>query len=451
MDRDGYVEIAVSTDAMSVFGHFYPPQGEGRHLTPDYLESQLEAWGITFGVMTEEVAEIMFEVNTSHRGREGVLLAQGAAPVAARPAFYRVTRETRPREDTSGDRADRVDHRSVTRLPVVRRDEVVARLVPAVEGRPGSTVRGEEIPFPTLPVEALQPGNNTRVEGDVVLAAIGGQLQFRDGFFHVENSLEISGDVGYETGSVEFPGDVSLKGEVRDGFHIWAGGSITAAGTVDVSEIYCRGDFSTSGGVVGRGKALLRSGGRITCRFIGNCNVETKSSLFVKQYIYHSSLGILDRLAMGNRGRIIGGTITATEGIRCYVAGNPANVPTVIRVGINFIVERKLRHCFEKQQATTTKLNKLSAALPGDPSDRQLDILHRLEKTRNGLMSEMSDLAGELDRHEDAEVIVEGDVFPGVQIQICRATFLVEEKMGKVRFFLDKTTGRVIAQSLVAR
>lgn len=450
MDRDGFVELEISADGMSVTGHFSPPLGEGRLLTPDYLEMLFEARGITTGIMTEEIGEVIFEVNTSHRGREGVLVARGTPPVSARPAFYRVLQESRPREDLSNT-SDRIDYRRVSRLPVVHKDEIIARLVPAIEGRSGTTVRGEEIPFPTLPVETLQPGKHTRVDGDTVVAEIGGQLQIRDGSFHVESYLEITGDVGYETGSVEFPGDISLKGEVRDGFHIWAGGSITASGTVDVSEIYCRGDFSAVGGIVGRGKALLRCGGRITCRFIGNCAVESKSSLFVKQYIYHATLGTLDRLAMGNRGRIIGGTITAAESVRCYVAGNPVHVPTVIRVGINFVVERKLRHCSEKQQAATLKLQKLSKALSGDPTDRQLDILHRLEEVRNTMVTEMSELAGDLDRYEDAEVIVEGDVFPGVQIQICRGTFLVEEKMSRVRFSLDKLAGRITAEPLAQK
>lgn len=451
MDRDGYIELSVSADAMSVTGTFYPPQGEGRHLSPDYLEAILDARGVTFGIRTDEVAEVLFEVNTSRRIREDVLVASGTPPVAARPPFYQLLKIEDPARNTFQHDLDRVDHKSVSRLPVVRKGQQIARLVPAIEGQPGYTVRGDELPFSTLPVETIQPGNNTRVEDDAVIAEIGGQLQTRDGAFHVEDKLEISGDVGYETGSIEFPGDVTIKGEVRDGFHIWAGGGITAAGTIDVSEVYCRKDFTTNGGIVGRGRALLRSNGRVQCRFIGNCNVESKASIFVKQYIYHSQVGSLDRVAMGNRGRIIGGTTTAVEGIRCYTLGNTAHVPTVIRVGINFIVERKLRHCHEKQQATTTKLQKLTTALPDDPTDRQLDIIHRLEETRNSLMMEMGDLAGDLDRYEQAEVIVDGDIYPGVRIQICRATYEVDAKMSKTRFFLDKNGGRISVESLKAQ
>ncbi len=448
MDRDGFIELSVSEDAMIARLSFFPAQGEGRFLTADYLESFLEAQEIVHGVRMEDLTETIFQVNTSGRAREDVVAAEGTPPVAARPAFYRVLYASGNDDSRSRHHSDRVDHKRVSRLPVVRKGQIVARLVPEIPGEPGWTVRGAEIPFSTVPVESLQPGDNTRVKEDTVVALIGGQLQVREGKFHVEDHLEITGDVGYATGSIEFPGDITLKGEVRDGFHIWAGGSIAAAGTVDVSEVYCRKDFIANGGIVGRGRALLRCGGRVRSRFVGNCHVESKLSVFVKQYVYHSEVSCLDRFAMGNRGRIIGGTITAVEGIRCYNLGNAAHAPTTIRVGINFIAERKLRRCQEKQQTVTGKLNKLTKALPENPSHRQLDILHRLEESRNTLIMEMGELAGEIDRHEQAEVIVDGEVHPGVRIQICRSTYLVEEVMKKTRFSLDKNLGLIKAESL---
>lgn len=448
MDRDGFIELSISDDGMSVTGSFFPPRNEGRPLTPDYLESILEARGIAYGVQSEALSEVVFEVNTTLRARENVLVAEGTPPVSARPAFYRVLPVTNAGDRTLDGDTGHVDHKQVSRLPVVHKGRTIARLVPEQVGKPGYNVRGEELPFTTLTVDTVRPGKNTRTCDDQIIAAIGGQLQVRDGEITVEDRLEISGDVGYETGNIEFPGDVSLKGEVRDGFHIWAGGSITAAGAVDVSEVYCRKDFIAAGGIIGRGRALLRCGGRVQSRFVGNCSVESKTSVFVKQYVYHSHIGCLERFAMGNRGRVIGGILTVAEGVRCYTLGNAARVPTVVRVGINFIVERKLQRAHEKHQAIVMKLQKLGAALPENPSDRQLDILHRLESTRNKLVKQMGDLAGSLDRYEQAEVIVDGDLFPGVQIQICRATFVVEEPMKKMRFSLDKNVGRVLAEPI---
>ncbi len=449
MERDALIELTVSADAMTVTGSFLPHSGNARPLSMDYFDSMLDTYDIVHGVRMEEVSEVIFEVNTSHRLREGVVVAQGTPPVAARPAFYRVIEQTaRESAPAAGSDSDRVDFKSISRLPVVRKGQVIARRVPERPGIPGTTVRGEEIPPGAIPVETLTPGKNTLIEGEAVFASRGGQLQKKDNQFFVEDRLEITGDVGFSTGSIEFPGDVVLKGEVQDGFHIWAGGSITAANTVDVSQIYCRKDFSANGGLVGRGVALLRCGGRVQAKFVENCQVESKTSIYIKQYCYQARLNSLDRIAMGNRGRVVAGCITASGGVHCYNLGNKAGVATLVRAGINFIVERKLDLCRQKLESVSIRLNGLARALPENPSDDQVDIVHRLEWMRSQLSIQMGDLTGDLDSDENAQIVVDGEVFPGVQVQICRATLNVEQKMARVRFVLDKQTGRVVARDL---
>lgn len=447
MDRDGIVEIEISEDAMTVTATFMPPLGEGRLLDPDFVDTLLESRDVIAGIDYDAIGEAILAANTDHRMQENVVVARGVEPVAYRPAFYRIVAETGETKPTWSE-TDRVDHKEVSRLPVIHAGDVIAEHIPEREGVPGTNVRGEEIPFPTEAVESLQPGKNTRVMGESVIAEIGGQLQIRDGAFHVEDRLEISGTVGFGTGSIEFPGDVVLKGEVKDGFHVWAGKSIIASTTVDVSEIYCRGDFTSTAGVIGRGKALLRCGGKVQARFASMCFIESKSSVYLDQYAYQSRIGCQDRLAMGKNGRIVGGLVTAINGVRAHVLGNQANVPTVIRVGIDFIAERKLRLITEKHQAVTLRLQRLTEAAGENPSDRQLDILHKLEESRNKLAMQMGEVAGALDANEAAEVVCDSTVHPGVEVFVCRSRYVVEQELSNVRFVLEKETGRVIHRSL---
>lgn len=451
MDRDALIQLTVSSDAMEATASFVPHDGSGRPLEMEYFHSLLESYNVIHGVLLEEVAETIFEVNTSHRAKEGVVVARGTPPVAARPPFYRVISPEKlqsPVHESDASSAGAVDYKRMSRLPVVRRGQLIARQIAEREGVAGTNVRGEEIPAGTVPVETLVPGKNTLVQNNAVFAARGGQLQIRDGEFLVEDHLEITGDVGFKTGSIEFPGDVVLKGDVQDGFHIWAGGAITAHGSVAVSQIYCRKDISCKGGLVGRAPAVLRVGGRVQAKFVENCQVDSKASIFFKQYVYQSQVNTLDRVAMGNRGRIVGGIVTATQGIRCYIAGNKAHAVTVLRVGMDFITERKLDLCRSKLESVGGRIMNLSRALPANPTDHQVDIMQHLEWMRSQLATQMGDLSGSLDADEEAEVVVDGDVFPGVQVQICRATTIVDKPLSKVRFRLDKHSGHIVTVSL---
>ena len=447
MDQNGLVELSVSEDRMIAHGDFLPPSGDGMPLALDYVDTLLESNGIVHGIDEEAIAEAVLFANTERRVKEGVPVARGTAPISARPAFYRVLEEisSRPKRMEDGRR---VDYKGLSRIPIVHPGDIVARLVPAEAGVPGMTIDGEEIPFETIAIDALAPGKNTNVADTNVVAEVGGLLIKRDGQFFVEDRLEVTGDVGYDTGSIEFPGDVVLKGEIKDGFHIWAGGSVISSATVDVSEIYCREEVSSTGGLIGRGKALLRCGGKVQVRFVGNCYVESKSSVYVKQYVYHSHIGCQDRFATGKKGQIIGGVVTAVNGLRCATLGNQAAIPTHIRVGIDFIAERKLRLAKERFLALKVRTGKLIDNLGDDPSDRRIDILHKLEESRNRLATQMGELASALDANEEAEVIVDGAVYPGVQVQICRASYSVVEELSHIRFVLEKSTGRIVPKPL---
>ena len=447
MDRDGFVEISIGEDGMTVTATLLPPMGSGRLLEPDTVYTLLESRNIVHGMDLEAIGEAVFSVNTDHRRREEIVVARGTVPQSARPSYYELIAPM-DKSQPAWTNDERAEYKDVTLLPVVHQGEVVARRIPEKEGIPGTTVTGTEIPFSTESVSQLQPGNHTRLVDDEVVAEIGGQLQIRENAFHIEDHLEITGTVGFETGSIEFPGDVVLRGEVKDGFHIWAGRSITSTVTVDVSEVYCRGDFSSTGGIIGRGKALLRCGGKVQARFASTCFVESKSSVFLNSYVYQSQIGCQDRLATGKTGRIVGGVATTVNGVRAHALGNQALVPTLVRTGVDFIAERKLRLITEKHQAVTLRLQRMEAAAGEDPSDRQLEILHQLEDRRNRLAVEMGDVAEALDANEDAQVAIDGPVYPGVRVQICRSTYMVEQTLTNVRFRLDKADGQVVCESL---
>ncbi|MEX2443289.1 MAG: FapA family protein [Alkalispirochaeta sp.] len=447
MDRDGFVEIFVGEDGMTVTATFLPPMGSGRLLEPDVVHTLLESRKIVHGVDTEAIGEAVFFVNTERRLREDVIIARGTPPESARPAHYELIASA-DKSHPSWGAEERAAYKKVSLLPVIHQGEVVARLNPEKAGIPGMTVSGAEIPFDTESVSQLQPGNHTRLVDDQVIAEIGGQLQIRDTAFHIEDRLEIGGTVGFETGSIEFPGDVVLRGEVKDGFHIWAGRSISSTVTVDVSEVYCRGDFVSTAGIIGRGKALLRCGGKVQARFASTCFVESKSSVFLDHYVYQSHIGSQDRLATGKTGRIVGGVVTTVNGVRAHALGNQASVATLVRTGIDFIAERKLRLITEKHQAVTLRLQRLEVAAGEDPSDRQIEILHQLEDRRNRLAMEMGDVAEALDANEDATVAADGPVYPGVRVQICRSSYQVEQVLTNVRFRLDKASGQVVWESL---
>ncbi|MCK4514123.1 MAG: hypothetical protein KAU31_02635, partial [Spirochaetaceae bacterium] len=60
-------------------------------------------------------------------------------------------------------------------------------------------------------------------------------------------------------------------------------------------------------------------------------------------------------------------------------------------------------------------------------------------------------LVFQVHRNEEAEVVVQGDVYPGTCIEICHVSFVVPKQLRNVCFKLDKAKGKVITENLVDR
>lgn len=444
-NSDGYAEISVSDDAMRLVATLIPPRGEGQPITVEYMESILEGRGVLHGIRWEELKERVLEANSERRILHGLVLAEGDPPIDEVPAHLRISKELRRRLDSPQPPADG-DSPYPTTIPIVivHRHDILARLVSKRKGQPGKDVYSNPVEPSKREVEQISPGQNTRIQEGTLIATRSGRLRYRERSLWVEEKLEITGSVDSATGNIEFPGDVLLKGEIKDGFHVWAAGSINAAGTVDVSEVFCKKTFVTPGGIIGRKGHILRAGGQVSCRFVEHCQVESKSSIFVKEYSYQSELYSLDRVVLGEEGTLIGGRVTAAHGLVAGELGNEAQVPTAVVVGVNFIGQRKLQSARDAYLEVKQELQRLERLREERETPALVRRMVHLTELRQKYAIQMENLLEQIDRNEDAEVIVRSAVHPGTVIRICRAEFSVREPLGPGRFHLEKEAGRIV-------
>ncbi len=442
---DGYAEISISEDAMNVLATLIPPRGEGKPITVEYLESILEGSGVVHGVRWEELRERVLEVNSERRILHGVVLAEGEPPIDEVPAHLRVRRELLRRLESPQPPAEGGSpYPATVPIVVVRRRDVLARVVPKRKGQPGKDVYGNAVDPSKREVEQISPGQNTRIVEGELIATKSGRLRYRDQSIWVDEKLEVTGSVDYSTGNIEFPGDVLLKGEIKDGFHVWAAGSVNAVGTVDVSQVFCKKAFVTPGGIIGRKGKILRAGGQVSCRFVEHCQVESKSSIFVKEYSYQSDLYSLDRIVLGDEGSLIGGFAMGAHGVVAGELGNEAEVPTEVVVGINFIGQRKLQGARDAYLKVREELQRLERLQEERESPALVRRMVHLTELRQQYAIRMENLLERVDRNEEAEVIVRVAAHRGTHIRICRAEHFVSERVGPGRFHLDKEAGRIV-------
>jgi uncharacterized protein (DUF342 family) len=450
--NDGYLSVFFSDDDLEARADFNPPVGKGAPITETYVSTVLARLNIVYGVLWEAIRENMAACNQSRKPVKDVLLARGDGPVHEETEYFEInpllTQEAEP-DETS----ERIDYRAYSPFVIVKKDQALARLRPRKEGKDGKNVHGMVIPHSVRRAEGVSGGEHTRTRDNLILAEINGQLIEKQGVLSVQDSLVIKGAVGYATGNIIFPGDVMIEGPVSDGFKIYSGGSVTIKQTFDVSDVITRGDLSVAGGMIGRGRALVKVGGTLKTKFIENCRVAARKTITVDNEIINSSVFTMETLYMGDKGLIVGGDINAIHGIRTGGIGKKSGKATRIHCGIDFTAQQEKEKNNNTLRILAAKIARLRElmALPEENQGKKAkmeELLHRLEEEQQKAGKRVSDLLGRINIDENALVEVLGEIAPGTLIEICQIALFVEEPLKKVRIRLDKTSGKLIHESL---
>jgi uncharacterized protein (DUF342 family) len=443
---DGSAQLTISRDQMLLLGTFFPPAGDGKPIELEEVQGKVEALGVTTGVDWEAVKGCIMTCNEDRCRVSDAVIARGRQPLNEVPPYLVVGENLTAGEKVENLAAARVDFRELSPFTLVKKGDVLASLVPAQAGVMGTTVRGNAVAFQKEKVFYPKPGKNTQWQEGGVTAACDGRFECNVTGFWVDEVLDIRGDIDYRVGNVDFPGDVVIQGDVRDGFAVKCGKSMLCLGAIDACRIDCGGDLVTRQGILGKEKAMLRVAGTTQAKFMEACSVDSDGSIYVRTSVLNCSVYTHGRLDMGERGIIIGGKIRAQNGVSAAQIGTDRGPKTEIHCGVDFKVEQRLIWIRDRNIALAFKLRETENKIKANPStlsvltplrDRIRAAIHQLNENARSLVLG-------LDKNEEADVSVFGTVYPGTYIEICHVSCFVTRARRFVTFRLDKTSGKII-------
>jgi uncharacterized protein (DUF342 family) len=434
---------------MEAWADFLPPVNNGSPITSGFINKVLDRLNIVHGLRWDLIRQAMQNCNSGRRPVRDVLIAKGEEPVNEVTAFFAVNPKvySRPRIPQGNGR---VDYRTYTPFIIVKKDQVLARLRPRKEGKTGMNTHGEALPFRTIQPAGVRGGENTRTEGNLILAEINGQMLERGGVLDVKESLTIKGPVGYATGNIIFPGNVFIAGPVSDGFKIYAGGSVNIKQTFDVTDAITKGDLKVSGGIIGRGRGLLKIGGALKAKFIENCRAAVRKTCTIDSAIVNSQVWTLENIEMGDRGLILGAEIYALKGIKTGGIGKKEGKISTIHCGVDFTVEQekaKNNHLIKTLGFRIRQLREFIDA--EEDTEKRSAMMEELEQAlaeQQKASDRLTELLAKTVYDENAVVEISGEVLPGTLIEICRIGFPVSETLRRIRIKLER--GIVVTQPL---
>jgi hypothetical protein len=207
-----------------------PP--EGQYWDETRLDKDLEQLGVINGKNPQAWAEIQKVVGVGE-----VVIAEASLPIA--PQAAKLEDLVNTSRYLINSEAQNVDF-FASKIVLVKEGTVLARKTPCIPGVPGKDIFGKELPTATAKDFQFVLKKNVRLSDDglEVLAVCDGQpFHLDEAAYLVENVYILNQDVSLETGSIEFPGDVFINGNVQDNLHVFAGGRVEIQGVVSRAEI----------------------------------------------------------------------------------------------------------------------------------------------------------------------------------------------------------------------
>ncbi|MBA4368057.1 MAG: hypothetical protein C0403_10530 [Desulfobacterium sp.] len=288
-----------------------------------------------------------------------------------------------------------IDYKDRGEIPHVLKGVLLAEKIPMIEGEKGIDVYG----FP-INMEAVRdihlkagPGVELLEDGQKAFSKVDGQPEASSGGkISVISELKISGDVGYETGHIDFNGNVNVGGTVQSGFRIKAVN--LTAGEILKAEIELTGDLKVTGGII---DAELNLQGSMKAKYLKDVTISAYGDVEVQKEIIDSNIET-SGMCIVKSGKIISSEISAKKGILAYQIGTDLSSPCSLSVGVDSHLDKEVAKIQTKISALLQQKNELLATeqeLAEEEIQLQADIAHHAQ-VQDRSMVEKRDLEKQL-------------------------------------------------------
>jgi uncharacterized protein (DUF342 family) len=447
------VEAEIARDKMSASIFIYETHDyiqKNKEKLTEQITDTLASQGIIYGILEFDILKI--------EPGKAFLIAQGTPPIAGIDAqiTYLPKPERKPviREDGKADYYD------MNFISEISEGSWLGEKIPATLGKPGQNVLGEIIaatPGRDFPIRYDKKSAYEVEEDDkiVIRSKIAGVLDDVKGMIGVNRHLPIHGDVGVETGNLEFNGSLSIKGTVTTGYTVIATGDISIEGAEGVSGAKLiksiEGDVYIRGGIFGLGSTLVEAGGNIFVKHVNEANLVADDSIHIGFYSLGSQLTAHSIYIDERKGKIIGGRAVAKNAIVTAISGNRLERRTdLIIESVNkqesyALMQGKATQLKQQQSEISELEAKITSLLPllKQMSTQQIASFEETKQRLSKLKAEAVTMDREIKlmmdemRHAGKEeIIVTKEAYPGTYIQIGKKSSLLNN-MTKGKFLLE--------------
>ncbi len=420
-------KVRIADDKMKVWIYLVPPEPGKEYQVADLVD-MLNSNGVTTGHIYSRLKAM---VKKGVYNRE-VVVARGQMVEEGVHGYYEYFFDTEGSNGKPKIREDgSVDYTAINNVTNIKKGDKIALYHPAVPGKDGILVDGTVTKaglvkeMPPLRGVAIKREDNTYYANET------GKIELNESTIDIRNIHEISGDVDYNTGRVEFWGDITINGNVGAGAYIRSGRNLIINGVVEAATLFAGGDIILKRGVQGNMQAKVKARGNIMANFLEQCQVECDGNIDAN-YILNATVTSGQKIKVqGKKGSIIGGVCSGLTGVETEHIGNESEVKTIVHAGYmkdtydKWIMLRAQEQEVEAQlQEALEQMEDLlkRRRFQGAASTKNLLALNTKQKELFAQLDEVKvdvkNCKDKLDKGRGVKIVTRGTVYRGTVLEI---------------------------------
>jgi uncharacterized protein len=416
------------------------------------IQKNLLKYKISYGVEIETVKNII----KNQLFDQEFLIARGKQAGKSKPAYLEYLISEKIESTPHVDEDDNADFKDINIVKLVEKNTGLIRKHPIVVGNEGLNVFNEILPAEEADDVNIVLGVNTNISDTdeylCVASCDGYLIKNSNGSFSVRPLLKIKDDVDFSTGNIDFKGSVIINGNVKTGFSVKASQDITINGVIEDAIVQAGGTVRCEKGIIGRKQGKIIADENVRIGYIENQTVISKGNIYVKSEAINSELEAGNSI-YSERGKIIGGSITAGNLVDIGEIGNKEGTSTEVSVGVKtYILDRisRIKTEISEFENTEKKITEEIMKFAMKKVDGK-GFTEEMEEELVNLKKEKELVAGRIIEHKNniteaeydmvsvihAKIIVRNKLYSNVKCLIYNKAAVTKEEYTNVKVLLE--------------
>jgi len=454
--EDAQVRVTLYNSRMAAAISMKPATGTGNRLTWETVQQAIAEKEITSG-SRETLLRAAFERVEKGERIDTLIFARGKYPAAAEGAGMEMLIDVATGKGMTIKSDGSADYHNQDRITTVEVGAQIARIRPGGDsGQDGWDVCGTRLEAAQSSTVNIDIGENLHLEDQedgsrILVADIAGELLVEGSRYQIRASHSVDGDVDLHSGNIRFPGSVTVKGSVRSGFYVMAGGAIHVGELVEAALLSAEAEIIVNQGVKGAGKGVLRTKTEIGLTFAEQATLLAVDAIQCRGSLVHCEVKTNGKLSMiGDKCRIIGGRIRCREGIETFDLGSERGVRTVVEFGQDYLIADRIEKEEQEMEKLKKEITRIDLAMKGaerSGKSAELDTLHAQKLGYLKLLEKRGlrvfTLRERFEEHHDSSLKVTGTLWPGVTIETHGRSLEITSPKKNVIIWFDPKSGRI--------